>query len=253
MRASVDKRRSRQVLHWLWTTAAVLAVAAIMATSGSSVAQAQIDSEGGSEGDGGDPFDGVDIIRVEEDWVLDIADPDPAADCPQIITVFGPSDPQSGTHALFELNHGTLPDFSEGGMQLQVWWADDLVGYKRQHAPTELYVALERLTYTTVSEVSGGKLNLFVQNGQSETWGSFGSTGTLSLKVSLDTARRNLNTFDTENAIRHSRVSYGANRVNKFARTEVRYYTADGLYLTDSTERVIHRLAEDEYVADLAG
>ena len=39
-------------------------------------------------------------------------------------------------------------------------------------------------------------------------------------------------------------MSYGANRVNRFVRTEVRYYTADGLHHTDSTERVVHMLAE---------
>lgn len=204
----------------------------------------QVES-GGEE----DPFAGVDIIRVEEDWVLDIADPDPAADCPQVVTVFGPSDPVYGTHCLFELNHGTMPDFVEGGMQLQVWWGDYLVGYKQQHAPTEFYVAIERVTYTTVTRIDiNGDLDMYVKNGQSVTWGTFGESA--ALWIELATSRTNLNDYDAENSVQHSKVSYGANRVNRFVRKEVRYYTAIGLHHTDATERVIHELAEAEEAGD---
>jgi hypothetical protein len=211
-------------------------------------AQAQVDS-----GDDANPLEGADIVKIEEDWVIDIANPDPDADCPQIVTVFGPADPSVGTHAIFELNHGTLPDFSEGGMQLQVWFGDSLVGYRRQHAPAELYIGIERLTYTTVTEVVNRKVKLYVSNGQSLTWGEFGDTGTTALKVELDTWRDHLNDWNTENAISHSRVVYGANRVNKFKRTAVRYYTADGLHHTDTTERYVHRLVEDAYAPPPVG
>ena len=210
---------------------ALLALAALTFTSAPAWGQA-------------DPLAGVDVIRVEEDWVLDVADPDPAADCPQIVTVFGPSDPETGTHCLFELNHGTLPGFVEGGMQIQVWWGDYLVGYKQQFAPTELYVAVERVSYTTITELNGSHLDMFVNNGQSVTWGTFGSNNaTGSLKVQLGTSRTNLNNYDAENSVTHSKVSYGANRVNQFMRTEVRYYTAAGLHHTDESDRVVHQLA----------
>jgi len=219
-----------------FTSGAVFALAALAFCAAPAVAQVE-------SGDG-DLFPGVDIIRIEEDWLLNIADPDPAADCPQVVTVFGPTDPSSGTHCVFELNHGTEPNFNEGGMQVQVWWGDNLVGYKTQHAPTEFYVAIEQVTYTTVIEVQNAKLNLFVTNGESVTFGNFGDSGTTSLKIQLDTARTNLNAFDPGNSIEHSRVSYGANRVNRFVRSEIRYYTASGLHHTDSTETVVHELAE---------
>lgn len=227
---------------WGWCGHASFCAVAFLAAS---AAMGQVDS-----GDEFDPLAGVDIIRIEEDWVLDIADPDPAADCPQIVTVFGPGDPSRGTHAIFELNHGTLPEFSEGGMQLQVWFGEYLIGYKRQHAPAELYVAVERLTYTTVTQVLNRRVALFVTNGHSATWGDFGDTSTTTLKVELDTWRTALNDWDSEGPIRHSRVSYGANRVNQFLRKEVRYYTAAGLHYTDTTERYVHRLAEADYAPD---
>ncbi len=192
-----------------------------------------------------DPLAGVNIMRVEEDWVLDIADPDPAADCPQISTVFGPSDPALGIYCLFELNHGTVPEYFKGGMQLQVWWQDALVGYQRQFAPTQLSLAIERITYTTVTRIDiNGDLDMFVKNGKSLTWGDFGESA--SLWIEVPTYLTNLNNYNPANSVQHSKVGYGANRVNNFVRTEVRYYTVDGLHYTDSTDAVIHHLVGSE-------
>lgn len=201
-----------------------------------------------------DPLAGVDVVKIEEDWSLDIANPDPAADCPQVVTVFGPSDPSLGTHAIFEINHGTLPDYGEGGMQLQVWHGESLIGYRSRFAPSEFNLAIERLTYTTVSKVTDGYLILYVKNGDSLTWGGFGS-GESSLNIVMSTWRTDLNTWDPQNSITHSRVAYGANRVNNYVRTAVRYYIRDEygnleLHHTDDTDTYVHKLVEDAYAPD---
>jgi hypothetical protein len=192
------------------------------------------------------PLAGVDIIKIEQDWMLDIADPDPVADCPQIVTVFGAADPRYYTHAVFELNHGTQPDYAQGGMQLQVWRGDVLRGYQWQHAPAELNAAIERLTYTTVMELGDGRQKLYVKDGHSITWGDFGDSESASLKIELTTYRTNYNDWDRWSSIRHSRVAYGANRVNKYVRTAIRYYTEEGLHYTDTSDDYVHRLTEDE-------
>jgi len=195
--------------------------------------------------DPGNPLSGVDIIQIEQDWMLDIADPDPVADCPQIVTVFGAADPRYYTHAVFELNHGTQPEYAQGGMQLQVWRGDVLRGYQWQRAPAELNAAIERLTYTTVMELGDGRQKLYVKDGHSITWGDFGDTGAESLRIELTSGRQNYNDWDRSSSIQHSRVAYGANRVNKYVRTAIRYYTAEGLHYTDTSDDYVHRLAED--------
>jgi hypothetical protein len=211
-----------------------------------SVAVGQVES-----GDGGvtNPLAGVNIVKVEEDWLLDVASPEPDSDLPQIVTVFGPTNPSTGTHAVFELNHGTLPSFGQGGMQLQVWWGSYLVGYESQFAPNELNVAIERITYTTKVRVEGGQLYLYVKNGHSLTWGDFPTDeGSGHLHIAVNTTRTNLNDWSSANSINNSRVSYGANRVNKFMRTAIRYYTSDSWttpYYTDDTDTYIHQLTED--------
>lgn len=183
------------------------------------------------------------IVRVEEDWEVVIGDPDPEADLPQVVTVFGPTNAFFGTHTVFELNHGTLPSFVAGGMQIQVWWGESLVGYKQQNQPVQLAIAGEIVRYTTVTELSNHVLKMRVVNGTSETWGGFGG-GSLML-VELISLRSDLNPYDPYNSINHSRVTFGANRVNRFLRREIRFYSAEGLYLQDQTPTYVHKLAAD--------
>ena len=181
------------------------------------------------------------IIRVEEDWEFFSAEPYPSGDLPQVVTVFGPTDASFGTHCMLEINHGTLPSFQQGGMQLQVWWGDYLIGYKNQHAPNELTATNETVTYTTVTELKSGFLEMAVENGNSQSWGSFGGTGTLSVK--LATSRTDLNPYDPSNSIRHSRVTFGANRVHRLVRREIRFYSATGEYVRSEDDVYVHELA----------
>ncbi len=80
-----------------------------------------------------------------------------------------------------------------------------------------------------------------VINGTSESWGTFGDVGTLKQRV--DVGLDNLNHFNPAHSIRNSRVSYGANRVKMFKRTAYRYYTADGLYRTVTSDVIVEQWA----------
>ncbi len=184
-----------------------------------------------------------DIIRVEEDWELAIATPDPEANAPQVVFVFGPDDPEAGTYAVFEMNHGTMPDFAAGGMQLQCWWDNYLLGYRNHPNFSQFAASIDTVTFTAVTEVASDKLNLEIINGNSLTWGSFGGQGYL--KLSLNTWRNDLNSYKADYSVKHTRVSYGATRVNRLVRREVRYYSAEGLVSTDTEDRYVHQLVID--------
>lgn len=180
----------------------------------------------------------TDIIRVEQDWYLEIDEPDQNTISPQIITIFGPRNPLTGLHAVYEINHSTMPDFSEGGMQLQAWSANSLVGYKSQFAPEKLSVNGEVITYTTATEVqTDGRIRLEVVSGVSETWGTF--DGDRALRIRLYSEINDLNDWNPANSIQHSRVGYGANRVTMFKRTAIRYFNRDGLDHTTTEDVVV--------------
>lgn len=186
------------------------------------------------------------IHKVEEDWEFLVNNPDPNLDIPQIVTVFGPTDASFDTHTVFEINHGTLPSFGQGGMQLQVWWGEYLIGYQSQQAPTELNHEGEVVSYTTLTRIFNDGSNILsmgVKNGVSTTWGAFGSDETL--RVFLFTERTDLNPYDPNNSIVNSRVTYGSNRIQYFKRKAIRFYDANGdLYAEDTTERFVYQLAQ---------
>lgn len=184
----------------------------------------------------------TDIIRVEEDWYIKVGDPDPAIDAPQIVTVFGPVDPITGTHAIFEMNHGTQPDYAQGGMQLQCWYANSLVGYRSQHAPAELKIVDEVIKFTTASEIilaGTDRVRMEVINGTSTSWGTFG--GTQSLRLALPTPMDDLNSFNPAHSIANSRVTFGSNRVIVYKRTAIRYYRSSGLHQTVTADTIVEQ------------
>jgi hypothetical protein len=205
-----------------------------------------------TEADGSDPglgtapgtidFGSETIVRVEEDWLLDVGVTDENCSAPEIVTVFGPGDPNQGLHAVLEMNHSTYPTFVRGGMQLQCWWGGWFLGSKRHFNAAELLTTVERIQFTCVTKIADGRLTLEVKNGESVTWGTFGGDGSLRLRLWSD--RHTLNSYNPNHSLTHSRVTFGANRVNRYLRTEIRYYTADGDVITDGTDCYVHQLAE---------
>lgn len=223
--------RMRALLRLMSVPLALTAAAILLHVSSSSIS-AQSSPEGVPSG----------VTRVEEDWKIIVDNPSPETDSPQLTLVFGPSDPESGTHAIFELNHSTQPDFWEGGMQLQCWWGEQLLGYKNQHHPAELYHENETITFTTGTSIAENRIRMDVTNGHSQSFGDFG--GETYLRISVVTNRANLDDFDPDFSLTHSRCGWGSNHVRKFCRTAIRYYNADGdVVAQDSTERVIHALS----------
>src|SRR4051812_32960283 len=74
----------------------------------------------GARGDDG----AAPITRIEEDWKLQIGVPSPEENAPQVFVVTSPTGDRDGLHAMFEINHVTLPDYFDGGLQLQAWNGD---------------------------------------------------------------------------------------------------------------------------------
>jgi hypothetical protein len=187
-------------------------------------------------------LEGKTIVRVEEDWLVDIAFTNDNSTAPEIVTVFGPDDPDTGLHAVFELNHGTYPTFVKGGMQIQSWRGGWFITARQHPSAAELSTTVERLRYTCVTRVAPGRIVLEVINGDSLTFGQFGHDR--SLRLRLQSQRPNLNTYHANYSVRHSRVTFGANRVNQFVRTEIRYHTDTGEVIVDPTDVYVHRLVE---------
>lgn len=179
---------------------------------------------------------GPPITRIEEDWVVEIGEPAAEEEAPQITTVISPNSGLDGVYAVFELNHSTLPDYSAGGMQLQLWDGENDLDHKSPTANALLSTIGEQVCYTSVMSLRNGSLRFSIRNGTSTTWGTFGSNGQLLTSVASNLT--SLSDYNPAVSVRNSKVGFAANRVTKLALKQVRYYSNGTLVTTDSTERV---------------
>lgn len=177
------------------------------------------------------------IVRVEEDWEMVVATPDVDSDSPQITCVISPWGNMDSLYAAFELNHRSLPSYQPGGLQLQVWRGETaLVAHSGPNGAL-LNTPGERITWTQCMAVSGSNVVFEVRNGSSSTWANFGGQGYLQAVASAGVA--NLDAYQPEVSVRNSSVGFAANRVQSLVLRQVRYFTADGRQLVDTTARTV--------------
>lgn len=194
------------------------------------------------------------VVRVEEDWSLEIIEPSYDETAPQITNTISPSTSLNCKFGLFELNHGTQPDYRDGGLELQIWDRDTRVNYRRHTNDNRLSVPGEVVTYTLGMSIKDGyadgqrRLQFDVKNGTSQTWGTFGAQD--SLVCSITTNRSDLSQYSPDFSVDNSKIGYASFRVRKYALVAVRYYDANGLIKTDSTERIAHEYADDVSITE---
>jgi hypothetical protein len=179
-----------------------------------------------------------DIIRVEEDWELDLGEPDASQNAPQVTTVLSPFGNLASWHAAFDVNLLSFADYSPGGVQLQLWYGDTPLDCQSQGHGSALQTSGEVVTWTQRLDLSDGTLTFQITNGNSQTWGAFGNGSSLSLsrECNID----NLNGYDPQTSVNNSGVGFGGNRVRSLTLKAVRLYSLRGLISQDTTPRVVH-------------
>jgi hypothetical protein len=180
----------------------------------------------------------TDVVRVEQDWELVVSTPDAASDAPQITTSISPTGSVESLHAVFVLNHRTLPRYAAGGLQLQLWDGETSVSEHTSYKTAVLAQPSETVTWTQSVEVRDGTLLFAISGGTSVTWGEFGRSG--HFYVATPTMLANLNGYNTDVSIRNSGVGFADNRVQSLAIKKIRYYTSAGQVLEDAEPKVIH-------------
>jgi hypothetical protein len=182
---------------------------------------------------------GPTVMKVEEDWELVLSEPSPANAAPQVTCSISPLGHFDGIYAALELNHGTLPSYTAGGLQLQAWNGESWLTV-RDYDNTTLQSSGEVVTWTTRMSLSAGKVTFFITNGNSTSWGAFGSGG--NIKLSLITGLLNLNAYSPDLSVSNSGIGFGSQRVQSLKLKKVRYYDALGNLLSeDTTPRVVHQ------------
>ena len=187
--------------------------------------------------------DDLPIVRVEEDWRVEVGTPAPEDHAPQIVTVLSPVGDLEREHSVFELNHTTYPDYAPGGMQLQCWRRDWLSGYGSTPHQQKLYHANEVVLFTSSMELDDDVLEFQIKNGTSLTWSTFGGSGYL--KTRYNTTLNNLGGYSPDVSVANSRVAFASHRVRKLVLSRIRYYSQEGLVATDDTPRIVHEYSPE--------
>ena len=96
-------------------------------------------------------------VRVEEDWVALIGEPDPATSSPQIMNFISPIQSTEGIFGLVQVNHRGAPEFLDGGLQVQGWIGSWMSGSQNAGVLSKLSRNSDNLRYTVAMEkVSNG-------------------------------------------------------------------------------------------------
>ena len=172
---------------------------------------------------------------VEEEWELTITEPDWALAAPQISTVMTPFEDANDFYLALAINHRFDPTFSAGGMELQLWYQGELLGWQSVDGVV-LATPGETIKWTQRLELKGGKLWFSVVNGDSTTWGSFGQGE--SMHLTLSTTLPDLDDYHPNVSIDNSGILFASNRVGSLVLKTVRGYDANGDLLAEDKNPV---------------
>ena len=149
------------------------------------------------------------ITRIEEDWQLRIQTPNANEGLPAITHVISPTSSLESEHTIVLFNYVDFPKFHKGGMQIQSWNGDDLIGARDHPKTGVLSVVNENLKYTIAMEIVSGNLVVEILNGRSTTWGNFGGEGYL--KITRPTTLTSLNGYSPLWSVANADVRGGHN------------------------------------------
>jgi hypothetical protein len=189
-----------------------------------------------------EPAYGQNIVRVEEDWELQVGEPDSNSTGPQVVATMSPNADLSGTHFTMEINHRSAPTWSPGGISIHRWEGAARYASFDRADRTTMQTSNEVVTWTQTLYHNSGRLNFEVFNGVSSTWGPFGYSGMMRLDTNW--GQDNINGYTPAVSVAQSGAAYAGNRVQLLKIKAIRVTLSDASVITDNTERIVHQLVE---------
>jgi hypothetical protein len=175
------------------------------------------------------------VVRIEEDWSLKVNQPNASLSCPQVSTQMAPN--PSGTQFYqFHVNSQDVPQFVQGGLQLQAWNGSTTLAVLTGSNTATMATANELVTWTQyLQRHDTGGLTFGITAAASQTWGDFSGA-----KFYVTGADIVLDNYRADYSVQNSGATYGVNLVSSLVLVQTRVYYSDGSVKTDSTVRVVY-------------
>lgn len=175
------------------------------------------------------------LMRIEEDWQLELIQPDARLDAPQVLLVLSPFGESSDAHFEVDINHASLPNYLSGGLQVRAMQGTSCADQKRLLDGQRLTVESDIIRWTQVVERQADGLAFGITGGTSASWGTFGDTTSY---VKLP-AGGDFN-YSPATSLSRSGVIYAGNRVKQLTLSKVRFIDSTG----QTTELVVDKSVE---------
>lgn len=175
-----------------------------------------------------------DCVRIEEDWLIEVASPDLLKNSPELVTSISPEPGNSQPVAALLINHRTFPSYAPGGVQLQVWQGGHLLDCDSYPELRQLDLQDETISFTFVMSIEDSNLTYQIINAGSETFGDFGT-----LTVTAPRRVDSLDRYRPDDSVARSTVNVGTQRLSKYVLKSVRWFGRETLLQTEDLERSV--------------
>lgn len=168
------------------------------------------------------------IVRIEEDWELRVSHPDQQIDAPQVQTSILPFGENAGLHLQVDINHASYPDFSAGGLQLQLWDGEHCVATKRIKDGIRLGTPNEVISWTSYVQTTSSGLAFGIKDGSSTSFGSFGGNTDYVHVSNGQIGSGSIGNYSYLSSLQNSGVPFSNNRVQHLRLKKIRIIELSG-------------------------
>ncbi len=176
------------------------------------------------------------IVRIEEDWQVEVTTPDPLQYSPQLSTWMSPHDSLDNEHFCANFNHAQKANSPGGGFQTSAFNGTATMDETVNRSGVMLSNNGESIKWTQVMAIINDELVFAIKNGTSQSWGDFGGPDTV---VRFSSSIQNLNGYRPNRSVEWSGVGFASNRVALLKLAKVRYFTDQGQVFESSVNLVV--------------
>lgn len=167
------------------------------------------------------------VVSVEEEWQLEVGEPNLSANAPQVSMVMSPTDNLNDDYFMFLLNYRMQPTYLAGGMQIQHWSGEETEFVNDSFEESALTHVAEVVNWTQRLSIDSGIVSFQIKDGNSSSWPDFGDDDD-NLNHSIYTDVSNLNAYTPAISLLESDIGYAGNRVVSLTLQRITWTLSDG-------------------------